>query len=305
MDKLIILLSILFSTTVFAQRNTKNKMEKLIIEQVTKVFQGADERNWQKVAAVMDKHVMLDYSSMTGSPASLLTPDQITSAWAAFLPGFDRTNHKLFDFKVQVKNELASVSYLGTADHFYHAKVWTVEGSYTTQLKLINDNWLVTAHTFHFKQQVGDTTLATEVSKKMQQFKLTENNRKVVDNFFLALESQKFEMLKEVFAENGKQLNPYSPDGFPKSFDGAEGIYKQYTGLTVNFGQMKFPRQIFATEDPNFFFVKFRGEIEIKAGGRYENDYIGSFKLENGKVVEYTEYFNQVVMAKAFNISLK
>ena len=81
MNKLIILLSILFSTTVFAQRNTKNKMEKLIIEQVTKVFQGADERNWQKVAAVMDKHVMLDYSSMTGSPASLLTPEQITSAW--------------------------------------------------------------------------------------------------------------------------------------------------------------------------------------------------------------------------------
>lgn len=134
---------------------------------------------------------------------------------------------------------------------------------------------------------------------------ITEQNRKVVDNFFVALETQKFEMLKEVFAENGKQLNPYSPEGFPKSFDGAEGIYKQYSGLTANFGQMKFPRQIFATEDPNFFFVKFRGEIEIKAGGKYENDYLGTFKLESGKVIEYTEYFNQVVMAKAFNIDLK
>lgn len=134
---------------------------------------------------------------------------------------------------------------------------------------------------------------------------ITEQNRKIVENFFVALETQKIEMLKEVFAENGIQLNPYSPDGFPKSFDGAEGIYKQYSGLTANFGQMKFPRQIFATEDPNFFFVKFRGEIEIKAGGKYENDYLGTFKLENGKVVEYTEYFNQVVMAKAFNIDLK
>lgn len=305
MNKLIILLSILFSTTVFAQRNTKNKMEKLIIEQVTKIFQGADERNWQKVAGVMDKQIMLDYSSMTGSPASLLTPEQITSAWAAFLPGFDRTNHKLSDFKVQVKYDVASVTYLGTADHFYNAKVWTVQGSYTTQLKLINNNWLVTAHTFHFKQQGGDTTLASEVSKKMQRLEIIEKHRKVVDNFFIALETQKFEMLKEIFAENGKQLNPYSPEGFPKSFEGSESIYKQYSGLTNNFGQMKFPRQIFATEDPNFFFVKFRGEIEIKAGGKYENDYIGTFKLENGKVVEYIEYFNQVVMAKAFNIDLK
>jgi len=30
---------------------------------------------------------------------------------------------------------------------------------------------------------------------------------------------------------------------------------------------MKFPTQIFATEGPNFFFVKCKGEIEIKAGG--------------------------------------
>ncbi|GAA4468384.1 hypothetical protein GCM10023093_25880 [Nemorincola caseinilytica] len=134
---------------------------------------------------------------------------------------------------------------------------------------------------------------------------LIEQNRKVVDNFFVALETQKFEILKEIFAEDGKQLNPYSPTGVPKSFDGASGVYTQYSGLTANFGNMRFPRQIFATEDPNFFFVKFRGEIEIKNGGKYENDYIGTFKLKNGKIVEYTEYFNQIVMAKAFGIELK
>jgi ketosteroid isomerase-like protein len=134
---------------------------------------------------------------------------------------------------------------------------------------------------------------------------LTEQNRTVVDRFFTALETQQFEVLKEIFAKDGRQLNPYSPEGFPKSFDGAEGIYRQYSGLTANFGQMRFPRQIFATEDPNFFFVKFRGEIDIKAGGRYENDYLGTFRLENGMIVEYTEYFNQIVMAKAFGIELK
>jgi ketosteroid isomerase-like protein len=133
---------------------------------------------------------------------------------------------------------------------------------------------------------------------------LIESNRIVVDNFFVALETQKFEMLREIFAPNGRQLNPYSPAGFPESFDGAEGIYKQYSGLRANFGQMKFQRQIFATENPNFFFVKFKGEIEIKAGGKYENDYLGTFRLENGKVVEYTEYFNQIAMAKAFGIDL-
>jgi uncharacterized protein len=139
----------------------------------------------------------------------------------------------------------------------------------------------------------------------LMEHSIIERNKKVVDNFFVALETQQFDLLKEVFATHGRQLNPYSPDGFPKSFDGAEGIYKQYSGLTANFGQMRFPRKIYATEDPNFFFVVFKGEIEILAGGKYENDYLGTFRLEDGQVIEYTEYFNQVVMARAFGLELK
>jgi ketosteroid isomerase-like protein len=153
---------------------------------------------------------------------------------------------------------------------------------------------------------IAGYTQTSDNKKKMTvKHSLIETNRKVVDNFFVALETQKFEMLKNVFAVNGRQLNPYSPEGFPKSFDGVENIYRQYSSLTNNFGQMKFPRKIFATEDPNFFFVKFTGDIEIKAGGRYQNEYLGTFKLTNGKVVEYTEYFNQIIMAKAFGIELE
>ena len=126
----------------------------------------------------------------------------------------------------------------------------------------------------------------------------------LLHDFFTALETAQFHLLKTIFAENGRQLNPYAPEGFPKSFDGAEAIYRQYSGLTATFGKMRFPRQIFATEDPNFFFVIFKGTIEIKAGGVYENDYLGTFRLQDGKIAEYTEYFNQMVMAKAFGIKL-
>lgn len=134
---------------------------------------------------------------------------------------------------------------------------------------------------------------------------VVNKNKEVVDSFFIALETQHFEILKEIFAENGRQLNPYVPEGFPASFDGAEGIFKQYSSLPQLFGQMKFPRTLFATEDPQFIFVKFRGIIEIRAGGTYENDYLGTFRLEEGKIVEYTEYFNPIVMARAFGIPLK
>ncbi|HEX9509099.1 MAG TPA: nuclear transport factor 2 family protein [Puia sp.] len=134
---------------------------------------------------------------------------------------------------------------------------------------------------------------------------VVNRNKEVVDTFFIALETQNFELLKEIFAEDGRQINPYVPEGFAASFDGVEGIYKQYSSLPQLFGQMKFPRTLFATEDPQFIFVKFRGIIEIRAGGTYENDYLGTFRLEKGKIVEYTEYFNPIVMARAFGIPLK
>ena len=54
---------------------------------------------------------------------------------------------------------------------------------------------------------------------------IIEQNRKLVDTFFVALEIQNFELLEVVFAEKGRQLNPYVPEGFPKSFDSREAIY--------------------------------------------------------------------------------
>lgn len=131
-----------------------------------------------------------------------------------------------------------------------------------------------------------------------------KDNRATIDRFFVALETADFDVLNQIFTEDAKQINAYIPEGFPKVLDGRNAIYQQYSGLPENFGEMKFPRTIYGTDDPNVFFVTFKGEIIIKAGGTYENDYIGIFKLRDGLIYEYTEYFNPLVMAKAFGISL-
>src|SRR5258708_19829980 len=100
---------------------------------------------------------------------------------------------------------------------------------------------------------------------------VVNRNKEVVDTFFIALETQNFELLKEIFAEDGRQINPYVPEGFAASFDGVEGIYKQYSSLPQLFGQMKFPRTLFATEDPQFIFIKFTPIINITTDDTYEN----------------------------------
>lgn len=133
---------------------------------------------------------------------------------------------------------------------------------------------------------------------------LSQQNKHVVERFYAAVEAQRFDVIRDVFAPTAQQLLPYAPAGFPTRLDGAEAIYKQFSGLTTYFNQFKFPRQVLTTEDPNFIFVKFTGELTLKSGGQYANDYVGTFRLQNGKIVEYVEYFNPILMAKAFGLKL-
>ena len=277
--------------------------EDKIIAVVSSIFEGTDARDWDKVEAAFASTVNLDYTSMAGGEPAQLTPQQITGAWSGLLPGFDKTRHMIHHFEVVEKENGVWVTHDGTANHYLNGSSWTVVGNYEHQLIQEAGNWKVAAMKFNMEFIDGNTDLPRLAKEKLEGKPI--NNAEVVDRFFKALETENFEWLKEVFAENGRQLNPYIPDGFPKSFDGSEGIYKQYSGLTENFGAMKFPREIFTTQDPDLLFVKFRGEIEIKAGGKYENDYLGIFKMKDGRIIEYTEFFNPIVMARAFNINLK
>lgn len=132
---------------------------------VLDIFEGADERNWTRVQNAMAESVLLDYTSMTGGQAARLSPAEITTAWANFLPGFDKTQHKLSNFNVELKDDRIIATFDGTADHFIGDRVWTVEGDYVAEIQ--KDK--VHALRFNFKNQRGDTELpklATEIIQK-------------------------------------------------------------------------------------------------------------------------------------------
>ncbi|HWV71417.1 MAG TPA: nuclear transport factor 2 family protein [Pseudosphingobacterium sp.] len=133
---------------------------------------------------------------------------------------------------------------------------------------------------------------------------LAERNRQVVERFFLTMEAQDFEVIKEIFAPEGKQLMPYAPEGYQKSVNGLEAVYKQFSELPSRFSYFRYPRRLYTTDDPNLIFAKFTGEIGLHDGSVYANNYVGTFKMEDGKILEYAEYFNPFIMAKAFDIKL-
>ncbi|HEX8545869.1 MAG TPA: nuclear transport factor 2 family protein [Cytophagaceae bacterium] len=137
------------------------EIEKSILD----IFEGADERNWTKVRNAMTEKVLLDYTTMTGGEPALLSPDDITGAWANFLPGFDKTKHNLTNFKVTIGDKLTTITFDGKADHFIKDKVWTVEGDYYAEAHAVGRISLLR---FNFKTQSGDTGLPAMATEKMK-----------------------------------------------------------------------------------------------------------------------------------------
>lgn len=166
-----------------SQRNNLKIMEKeKIIQTVSSIFSNTDERNWQKVQSVMAENVLLDFTSMAGGKPSTLTPQQITDAWAAVLPGFDKTHHELSNFQVTIKDNIANVHYTGKADHFIGKEVWTVEATYDTEVEKENDKWLVTKHKLNLIKQSGNTNLPAQAIQNVKNKKSTTMKQKIKFN---------------------------------------------------------------------------------------------------------------------------
>lgn len=123
--------------------------------------------------------------------------------------------------------------------------------------------------------------------------------------FLDLLEAKNLDSFMELWTEDAVQINPFAPDNFPPCYEGRDEIRKQYNMLVSQFGKVRFvERRIRPTEDSQVAIAQFKGQIDFAdQEGSYNNDYICLFEVnEAGLIVRYTEYFNPIVLAKAFDL---
>ncbi len=126
------------------------------------LFVATDQNNWQKVEDSFGDEVLLDYSSMNGSPAARFSASQIVASWKTILPGFEHTHHQIGNIQSKEMNEVANVSCYGTASHYLtneEGNLWTVVGSYNFELVKKESKWEIVVMKFDFKFQDGNTSL--------------------------------------------------------------------------------------------------------------------------------------------------
>ena len=136
-----------------------------IINAITNIFTGTDERDWNKVKCSFADDVLLDYSSMNHNPAAVLPAADIIKAWEGFLPGFDLTRHQISGFKVEQNGGTATVHFIGKADHYIGEDSWTVEGTYDTELERSGNKWKLTKFKFNLQKQNGNIELPRKAAE--------------------------------------------------------------------------------------------------------------------------------------------
>lgn len=153
---------------IFALRTHPKIVMEALVDIVKTFFTSVDDRNWERTKATMTDNVLLDYSSMSGEAAAWISPGDIIAGWASFLPGFNKTQHEIFVFKIDAVPEMATVHCRGKADHFVGDEIWTVEGNYEIVLESTGKGWLIREFKFNFIRESGNARLPDIARRRMQ-----------------------------------------------------------------------------------------------------------------------------------------
>ena len=137
------------------------------------IFINTDGRRWDRIEVLFAPQVRLDYQSMSGQPAAMMSPTQITGAWKQVLPGFDQTHHQIGNIIVTERDTDADLFCYGTATHYIanqpEGNVWTVVGTYEFHLIKTSSGWLADRMKFNLQYQDGNLNLPKLAGERAKQ----------------------------------------------------------------------------------------------------------------------------------------
>jgi hypothetical protein len=122
-----------------------------IIETITNLFVGTDERDWERVRRCFAARVLFDMTSLAGGEPAVLTPQQIADGWDAGLKPIRHVHHQAGNFLVRVNGEQADAFCYAVAYHHTDGKTRMFVGSYDFHLANAFERWVIDRFKFNLK----------------------------------------------------------------------------------------------------------------------------------------------------------
>ena len=120
-----------------------------------------------------------------------------------------------------------------------------------------------------------------------------ERRLEVVTRFFELMHGTELDAWAELWAEDGRILVPYPPDGFPSSIDGKATIVEGFRTLIGGFREIAFEwTGVYVADDSDAVCVEYTVEATLVSGARYTNSNICVFRFQDGLIAAYHDYFD-------------
>lgn len=127
-----------------------------------------------------------------------------------------------------------------------------------------------------------------------------ERNSRVVSEVLARLEAMDFAGLMALFAEDAMLDMPYRTGGQPTRLEGKAAIDAFLRRFPQIFRRLTFVEHTtYPMLDPDLVAAEYRSEGEAATGRPYHNVYAAIFRLRDGQVILWREYFNPLVILEA------
>lgn len=138
-----------------------------VVETITGLFVGTDNRDWAVVRECLADKVLLDMSSLGAGAAGTLPAQQIVDAWDEGLRPLQAMHHQAGNFLVNVDGDVAEAFCYGIASHYLPnpsgRNIRTFVGSYEFHLQrdAACGRWRIDRLRFNLKYIDGNPDLET------------------------------------------------------------------------------------------------------------------------------------------------
>jgi hypothetical protein len=138
-----------------------------IIDVLTRLFIGTDNRDWEAVKHCFAPTVLFDMSSLGAGDPQDLSPDDIVAMWDAGLKPLDAIHHQVGNYLVDINGSRADAFCYGIASHYLQNKTGnntrTFVGSYDVSLVKDDAQWRIRKFKFNLKYIDGNSNLEAEI----------------------------------------------------------------------------------------------------------------------------------------------
>jgi uncharacterized protein len=126
--------------------------------------------------------------------------------------------------------------------------------------------------------------------------------RRLVERFFETLSGMRAGEFMDLWHEDGVFEQPYAPEGFPARLEGAEAIHRHVEPMPRVFATFAYhDLDLHATEDPELYVCTVSSTATVLATGKpYENRYVIFFRVREGRIALYREFYDPLVVLESF-----